>query len=203
VRDPNFIYLQHGQLHIGDFNTTVKSTGSPPGLEWQYQLQVEGEGYIRTLSHGYPHKKRGLETLVESVEDEPKLITSTASHTLSVRNLSLLPDHSEREGLKAGAFFEVSISGAALGPPDCTSVCVIATKFMLVPLARPGAEPELHAKSLVAGDDDNVAVELLDGQRVWRGSEVLFVLPRATERELVVEVRRSGRPCAVPVVSLV
>eukprot|EP01043_Picozoa_sp_COSAG02_P049747 COSAG02_NODE_5029_length_4717_cov_3.581854_3_plen_117_part_00 len=68
VRDPNFIYLQHGQLHIGDFNTTVKSTGSPPGLEWRYQLQVEGEGYIRTLSHGYPHKKQGLEALVESVE---------------------------------------------------------------------------------------------------------------------------------------
>ena len=35
VRDPNFIYMQHGQLHIGDFNTTIKSTGSPPGLEWR------------------------------------------------------------------------------------------------------------------------------------------------------------------------
>ena len=35
VRDPAFIYMEHGQLHIGDFNTTIKSTGSPPGLEWR------------------------------------------------------------------------------------------------------------------------------------------------------------------------
>eukprot|EP01052_Picozoa_sp_SAG31_P027452 SAG31_NODE_2572_length_5459_cov_3.008396_4_plen_54_part_00 len=46
--------MQHGQLHIGDFNTTVESAGAPPRLEWNYQLQVEGEGYIRKLSHGGP-----------------------------------------------------------------------------------------------------------------------------------------------------
>ena len=140
---------------------------------------------------------------MESVEDEPKLITSTASHTLSVSNLSLVADGSKREGLRAGAFFEVSISGAALGPPDCTVVCALAAKFMLVPVVqRPGAEPELHAKSLVASEEDG-AVALLGGRRVWKGGEVLFALPRAEERELVVEVRRGGLPCAAPVVSLV
>ena len=34
TRDPRFIYMQHGQLHIGDFNSS--STGAPPPkLDWR------------------------------------------------------------------------------------------------------------------------------------------------------------------------
>ena len=40
TRDPRFIYMQHGQLHIGDFNATVPAKGAPPPLDWRYQLQV-------------------------------------------------------------------------------------------------------------------------------------------------------------------
>ena len=36
TRDPKFIYLQHGQLHIGDFNSTPPGAHSPPRLEWAY-----------------------------------------------------------------------------------------------------------------------------------------------------------------------
>ena len=191
----------HDYLDLIEFIRAASPKAQHDLARTGYQLQVEGEGYIRTLSHGYPHKKRGLEALVESVEDEPRLVTSTASHTLSIRNLSLVPDGGE--GLRAGSFFEVSISGAALGPPDCAEVCAIAAKFMLVPVVRPGAEPELHAKSLVAGGGEDSSVALLGGQSVWKGGEVRFALPRAAERELVVEVRRGGRPCAAPAVSLV
>eukprot|EP01052_Picozoa_sp_SAG31_P027451 SAG31_NODE_2572_length_5459_cov_3.008396_3_plen_156_part_00 len=155
------------------------------------------------MSVGFPHRKHGLKAKVEAVEDEPVLVTSTALHTLSISNLSL-STAGKMEGLRAGAFFEVSISGAALGPPDCNNLCALAGKFMLVPIAHQqqlGGQPQLHAKSL-AGDGDG-GVALLGGQSVWEDGEVLFALPRAVERDLVVEVRRAGRPCTTPVVSLV
>jgi hypothetical protein len=93
----------------------------------------------------------------------------------------------------AGAFFEISISGAALGGPDCEALCVLGAKFMVVPVVeRPGAEPQLHVKSLVSGGDDTGTVALLGGRKVWAGGAVRFALARATQRELVVEVRRAG-----------
>ena len=166
--DPRFIYLQHGQLHIGDFNTTVDhATGTPPFLDWRYQLQVEGHGYIRKLTQGFPHRKRGLEAAVETVEDEPTLLTSTSSHVLEVSNLSHHHSSlgrgggSEREGgLMAGAFFEIAVSGAALGAPDCSeSVCVFAAKFMVVPATFIAFILCDHCVNVISMEIDHIACE--------------------------------------------
>jgi hypothetical protein len=50
---------------------------------------VEGNGYIRKLTQGFPHRKQGLAAAVESVHDEPRLLSSTAGHTLVVSNVSM------------------------------------------------------------------------------------------------------------------
>ena len=79
-------------------------------------------------------------------------------------------------------------------------------------LERPGAEPQLHVQSLVSGGTRKAGEEgttetvetvaLLGGRRVWTGGRVQFAIARASQRELVVEVRRGGRPCTSPVVKL-
>ena len=83
--DPNFIYMQHGQLHLGNYSASVPlllrgegqhTAGAvlprprpPPKLSWEYQLQVEGNGWVRNLSHGLPHSRKGLkDAAVESGE---------------------------------------------------------------------------------------------------------------------------------------
>ena len=50
-RDTNFMWLMQGKVRVGDFNTTLPSTGAPPQLE-RLELQVEGHARIRTLDVG-------------------------------------------------------------------------------------------------------------------------------------------------------
>jgi hypothetical protein len=112
--DPNFIYLQHGQLHLGNFSASVplempaaaaatvgqqgEAAGRthtaaprpPPRLSWEYQLQVEGNGWVRNLSHGLPHTRLGLQDhAVESVEQEPRVLTSVSWSRAQLWRLSI------------------------------------------------------------------------------------------------------------------
>ena len=50
-RDTNFMWLMQGKVRVGDFNTSLPSTGAPPQLE-RLELQVEGHARIRTLDVG-------------------------------------------------------------------------------------------------------------------------------------------------------
>jgi hypothetical protein len=77
-------------------------------------------------------------------------------------------------------------------------MCVVAAKYTIVPIRR-GDGTQLHVKD--AGSLNGVSV--LGDRRVWGGGEVRFALERCREREVVVEVRRGGRPCTQPVVELV
>ena len=216
TRDPRFIYMQHGQLHIGDFNTTLPGKASPPRLDWRYQLQVEGRGYIRSLTHGFPVTQRGSTAEeLEVVVDEPVLLISAnddngnSNNTVRISNLGLsVVAHNPRGRLVAGASYEISFSGAGLGGPDCQELCIISEKFTIVPISRACDGPaELHVKrvgdaagSSGSGDD---LVSLVGGRKTWRGGQIRFALARAEEREVFVEVRRSGRPCTEPRVELV
>lgn len=51
----------------------------------EYQLQVEGNGWVRNLSHGLPHTRVGLrDAAVESVDDEPVVLTAVDADELQI-----------------------------------------------------------------------------------------------------------------------
>eukprot|EP01050_Picozoa_sp_SAG11_P034115 SAG11_NODE_11907_length_732_cov_1.134281_2_plen_148_part_01 len=112
TKDPNFVYMQHGQLHLGNFSDSVpiaaggdvspSTTTAAPKLEWDYQLQVEGSGYIRNLSHGLPHRRLGIaDPAVEAVDEEPVVLNGVGSHLLRIGNLAC----------DGAAYYELAVAG--------------------------------------------------------------------------------------------
>ena len=228
--DPNFIYMQHGQLHLGNFSASVplaqdsrasaasvasSRVPAAPKLSWEYQLQVEGNGWIRNLSHGLPHTRRGLhDTAVESVDAEPTLLTAVDTHQVQVGNLAL--SGSSSGGWRGGSFYEITIAGVGYGSEGSATPCVYSAKYMVVPVAPPadatGAMEEGFLSVTALGA--TTGVTLLDNRNesaggsgaavMVRGEVLRFGLSVANEaREVVVDVRRAGRPCSDAHVSLV
>lgn len=49
-------------------------------------LHVEGEGWVRQLKHGFPHKRLGLRTAgVEAVDEEPVVLRASGVATLRLQ----------------------------------------------------------------------------------------------------------------------
>ena len=195
TKDPNFVYMQHGQLHLGNFSDSVpiakglpradassSMTTAAPKLEWDYQLQVEGSGYIRNLSHGLPHRRLGLANpAVEAVDEEPVVLSGVDSHLLRIANLAC----------DGAAYYEVTVAGVGHGGACQPGPCVYSARYMVVPISSGGAVrvTALGAPSGVALEHDNA-----------EQAQVLLRLTAAGSREVVVDVRRAGRPCRPAVV---
>ena len=198
TKDPNFVYMQHGQLHLGNFSDSVpiatgasradvssSTTTAAPKLEWGYQLQVEGSGYIRNLSHGLPHRRLGLaDPGVETVDEEPVVLSGVDSHLLHIGNIAC----------DGAAYYEVTVAGVGHGGACQPGPCVYSARYMVVPISSGGAASvtALGAASGVALEPDNA-----DAQGV------LLRLTAAGSREVVVDVRRAGRPCRPAMVGFV
>lgn len=203
-RDTNFMWLQQGKVRVGDFNTTLNSTGAPPQLE-QLELQVEGHGYIRQLSTGFPMRhvsllsQHAVQSPLEIVEDEPMMMTAVHSHRLRIEGLG----HIDSSGsVLGGAWYEVSLAGSGhSGSGDeadessattlCTSdfPCIYAAKWMVVPSFAAG-KPTLTIQPLA-----EMNAELVGGRKTVHGTGFEVQLRRATvKREITVEVKRVGRP---------
>jgi hypothetical protein len=180
-----------------------------PRLSWDYQLQVEGNGYIKNLTHGLPHHGVGQnDAAVVTVDMEPTVLTSVDSNMLQVGNLG----HASSVHQGGGAYYEIAVAGAGFGR-DCTGACVYSAKFMVVPVAASPAagvdEPFLSVTLL--GTSSGVTLVQPKGSASGEGSAInvpgtllQFALRNADERrEVVVDVRQVGRPCTDAIVELV
>lgn len=193
------------------FSATVQSRQRPtPKLSWEYQLQVEGNGWIRNLTHGLPHTRVGQnDVAVATVDAEPVVLTSIDSHKLQVSNLR----HASGDHLGGGAYYEITVAGAGFGG-ECAGACVYSAKFMAVPVAaapQDGVDDaflsvtSLGALSGVALVQAGEAVGSEQGAAITvTGSLLQFALAKAdARREIVVDVRWAGRPCGSASVQLV
>jgi hypothetical protein len=226
--DANFIYMQHGQLHLGNFSASVplmsnetapvagraiRKLKPPPKLSWEYQLQVEGNGWVRNLTHGLPHTRLGLrDEAVESVDEEPHVLMALDKHTLEISNLAHQVSGGRHQG---GAFYEITIAGVGFGASECSGgVCVYSAKFLVVPVAAaPEAGVDEAFLSVTAlGATSGVTLlpttgaQAKDGTSatIVRGFALRFGLSEANEtREVVVDVRHAGRPCTYAHIELV
>ena len=151
-----------------------------------------------------PHTRVGLiDKTVETVDEEPTVLTVADAHELQISNLA-------PSGGNGGAFYEIAIAGVGFGG-ECTTTCVYSAKFMVVPVAAVPAAGVDEAFLSVTALGASSGVKLLstlvkpDAEAVIvPGNALRLTLLKATEsREVVVDVRRAGRPCSDAVVELV
>jgi len=105
-----------------------------------------------------------------------------------------------------GAFYEITVAGSGRGD-ECSSnggFCVYSAKFLVVPLAATEAEEGAAAALSVTALGATSGVTLLEPSMaadpsaavVVQGGVLCLRLSKATaRREIVVDVRRAGRPC--------
>eukprot|EP01043_Picozoa_sp_COSAG02_P054852 COSAG02_NODE_6277_length_3683_cov_4.939732_2_plen_171_part_00 len=170
---------------------------------------MEGNGWIRNLTHGLPHTRMGQnDVAVATVDAEPTVLTSIDSHKLQVSNLR----HVSGAHLGGGAYYEITVAGAGFGR-ECAGACVYSAKFMVVPVAaapKDGVDDaflSVTALGAVSGvalvQAGEVGGEQGDAIRVT-GSLLQFALAKAdARREIVVDVRWAGRLCGSASVQLV
>ena len=218
-RDPGFVFMSSGQLHLGNFNTSVglvpKYTTNPSNssagascslhrgietptcsIKGTRALTVEGTAFIRTLEHGFPLRKLAKTEVeapvVEVVEDGPVLLTDTEASELHIDGLRLAASADEQAIISA-AFYDIALSGVGVGSdgvPVAYQAKLMATPYTLGGVSGLALSPTIESSAGV-----------LD-VRAENSSVVVELAPAQRARELVVEMRRVGRQCAPAVVSL-
>ena len=123
--------------------------------------------------------------------------------TLVIGGLQLLPLDEQAAVpalVRGGAFYEIMVSGVGVGGAQCQP-CVYQANMVVTPFALPSG-----SRGLAVSRQSELGLELeaasqaslgVLGHKV-QGDQLLLALePAPQERELVVEVRRVGRRCAV------
>ena len=126
------------------------------------------------------------------------------AHTIRVAPLRL--DTSlETAFFPTAAYLEITISGWGTGA-DCDAapggVCVYTARFLVTPfITKAQPQERLSVETLVASA--SVSVVHVVTSSADGGPGMLVELVHAAEREVVVDVRRVGRPLSQPLVTLV
>jgi hypothetical protein len=162
--DDTFVYIDHGAVRIGNFNLSGTS------LNFSQTLQVEGPGYIRSLSHGLPSQrvalsKAGVAAGLGAVDDEPVLLQSSAEADSFLRVGPLRLSDTTATGA-SGAYFEVTVAGVGLGG-DCSELapaddhdhddddddddeCVYSARFLATPYQTRSGKAKLSVEVLAS-----------------------------------------------------
>jgi hypothetical protein len=164
-------------------------------------LQIEGPGYIKHLEHGLPVTRKGLhDARIESVDDEPVLLTDPGMAAVVVSNLGVAP----RGGrLTAACHYEVVVSGFAVGGHCDKSSCVANGHYSVTPAANGAiAVRDLAAAPLLMAEGGGAAAEMALRPEVRKGGELwLHSAQRPVEIELLVSVSRVGNGCLAAAVA--
>ena len=196
-QDVGFVYLDHGSIHLGNFGNgskwDINKQGGPPlNVEsaGNLNLNVEGEGWVKQLKHGFPHTRKGLRAMVEAVDEEPAVLRASNLGMLRLHGLghnqstATAANGSSGPRLLAGAYYEVTVAGAGIDnergqPVEYTG------RFLLTPLLVQGRATLLVSTLVRSGGLHRV--EALDC-----GSVVEIEIEKAAEQHMVVDVRRVG-----------
>jgi len=123
--------------------------------------------------------------------------------TLVISGLRLLPlDESAPASVRGGAFYEIVVSGVGVGGAECQP-CLYQAKLVATPFALPSGASGLAVsrQSELEVEPGQASLGVL-GHKVEGDRLLLELEPAPQEREVVVEVRRVGRRCAVASVGL-
>ena len=165
--DDTFVYIDHGAVRIGNFNLSGTS------LNFSQTLQVEGPGYIRSLSHGLPSQRlalseAGVAAGLGAVDDEPVLLKSSAKADRFLRVGPLRLSDTTASGA-SGAYFEVTVAGVGSGG-DCSELapaddhghgdddddgddddeCVYSARFLVTPYQTRSGKAKLSVEVLAS-----------------------------------------------------
>ena len=191
-------------IHIGDYKDTK--------LDVAKTLQVEGKGYIKDLEHGLPVTRRavGSDHPLEAVDEAPVLLRSgmraesdslpATANTLRVTGLGLAAGPEAATG--GAAFYEITVSGTgwAEAAGDDAEPVVYTARYLLTPWRHRSGRAGVSVETLA----QSASVTLGAVRPAGGGGHALTVQLEAVsgERELVVDVKRVGRRCLAPAVSL-
>ena len=92
--DPTFVYIDHGEMHLGDFNGTA--------LNYSQTMQVMGPAFISELTHGLPTRREaqsedGAAAQISAVDEEPMLLGVRPSSGPSGRDEGREEEEEEEE----------------------------------------------------------------------------------------------------------
>lgn len=174
--DSGFIYMNSGALHLGNYNTSAHFNTSiehPADINHSLSLQVQGQGYIKELSHGLPRRATavadggesatedgGSLVAVETVEDRPHVLVQPGRR-LVIANLSLnatsrsMPASRTRGSVVSAAYYQITVSGAGAGG-ECSSggkaggYAVFSAQYVITPVLI-GNLSRLHVKQVLTG----------------------------------------------------
>ena len=196
-------------IHIGDYKDTK--------LDVAKTLQVEGKGYIKDLEHGLPITRRavGSDHPLEAVDEAPVLLRSgvqaesdslpATANTLRVTGLGLAAGPEADTG--GAAFYEITVSGTGWGenadvaPADSTDAepVIYTARYLVTPWRHRSGRAGVSVETLAQSPN----IYLVRSTRGDDGHSLMVELAAVSgERELVVDVKRVGRRCLAPAVSL-
>ena len=177
-------------------------------------LQVEGKGYIKELEHGLPITRHvlGSDRAVEAVDEAPVILRTggvlsdpsvlpTTANILRVAGIGLASTERSRQGPDA-AFYEVTVSGSGWAE-DSDEVVTYTARYLLTPWHHRSGRAGVSVETLA----QSTSITLGGIQQTEEGVNAGHVLTVQLqevfgERELLVDVKRVGRQCLAPMVSL-